>query len=88
MLGCPRSKVGDYGLSDGTFFVFFHDVAVVEDIVREHGLRVEDLFGNAKMVRVSVADGRDVFAVMGQMQQDTMVRAVELNTALDRLTPY
>lgn len=80
--------VGDIGVSDGTFFVFLREAEAVEDIVREHGLRVEDLFVNAKMVRVAVADGRDVFAVMGQVQQDARVREVELNTAFDRLTPY
>ena len=57
--------VGDYGLSDGTFFVFFHDRDSLEETVREHGLHVEDLFANAKMARVSIEDGQDVFAVSG-----------------------
>lgn len=79
--------VGDYGLSDGTFFVFFHDRDSLEETVREHGLRVEDLFANAKMARVSIEDGQDVFAVMRQVQQDPRVRGVELNTTFDRLKP-
>ena len=80
--------VGDYGVTDGTFFVFFRDAEAVEDIVREHGLLVEDLFANANMVRVSVEDGQDVFVVMGRVRQDPRVSNVELNTTFDRLTPY
>lgn len=79
--------VGDYGLSDGTFFVFFHDRDSLEKTVQAHGLHVEDLFVNAKMARVSIDGGQDVFAVMRQVQQDPRVRGVELNTTFDRLKP-
>jgi hypothetical protein len=67
--------------------VFFHDRDSLEETVREHGLHVEDLFANAKMARVSIDDGQDVFAVMRQVQQDPRVRGVELNTTFDRLKP-
>lgn len=79
---------GDYGVSDGTFFVFFHDMDLLQETAREHGLQVEDLFANARMARVSVEDRQDVFSVMRRVRHDPRVRDVELNTTFDRLAPY
>lgn len=79
--------VGDYGLSDGTFFVFYRDAEYIDEIVHDHGLVVKDHFVNARMVRVFASESQDVFLLMQQVRQDPRVLDVELNTTFDRLEP-